>query len=85
MGTIGYIRSTIRDTEQPIKDSIFVLLDCIEKLRPCGIMGEELESLASSVELLERVSESLEYKSKELSSFDSNQTSEDYLENPDND
>lgn len=79
MGTIGYIRDTIRETQEPLKNSTYIILECIEKLRTCGIVGEELESLASAAEILETTYDSLHRKLNGLRAFDSNQTGDDYI------
>lgn len=59
MGTIDYIKHKITEVKPVLEDSTQVIMDCLEQLRTCGILSEELSLLANSIESLERATQEL--------------------------
>ena len=70
MSTVGYIKSKIREVQPVIVESTEVLMACMEALRSCGVLNEEMVKLASSIENLEEVTNLLEKRKKQFDNFE---------------
>ena len=70
MSTVGYIKSKIREVQPVIVESTEVLMACMETLRSCGVLNEEMVKLASSIENLEKVNSLLEKRKKQFDSYE---------------
>lgn len=70
MSTVGYIKSKIREVQPVIVESTEVLMACMETLRSCGVLNEEMVKLASSIENLEEVTSLLEKRKKQFDSYE---------------
>lgn len=70
MSTVGYIKSKIREVQPVITETTEVLMGCLESLRSCGVLKEEMVSLATAIEKLESLSVSLEQRKKQFDNFE---------------
>lgn len=71
MKSIGYIKGKAVEVKPILEEATEVIMGCLEQLRECGVFQEEMGTLASSIENLEEVTQSLEERIHSFKEYDS--------------